>query len=216
MSTLTQRFLNELDTNTTSMTDRETIAKQLEALTIAERELGATEYEAQRAAVQTVGKTLIPKPASVMRLPMIWQTAGIWAMVSYLLHYVYRSIIVMTIGHKLNAPTPMFEIPSIIELCLNFAITVAATCAAIAWDCKVGLKGALLCIKISIGFAILSTLSLISRMLTQNSPPSSGDFARWIPQMMLHNILGTMLNVAGVLVTPYLVKWWQKKKRRSL
>jgi hypothetical protein len=214
MSTLTQRFLNELDTNTISMTEREKIAKQLEALTIAERELGATEYEAQRAAVQTVGKTLIPKPAPIMRLPMILQTAGIWAATSYLLNYVYTTVVMIANGHQSSITFSVLISFNVISWCFNFFIAIVATCAAIAWDRKVGFKGALWSTGVS---TLISIIGITGIVLMQNAQhPMPSNMIQMIPRMMLQNTIGVTLSLLGVLVTPYIIKWWQKKKRRSL
>jgi hypothetical protein len=212
MSTLTQRFLNEVDTNSVSKAEREKIAEQLEALTIAERELGATEYEAERAAVQTMGKTLITKSAPVMRLPAIWQTAGIWSAASYLLHIFYIAGAGFMNCRISNTFAMQVTVSPIIDLLFKFFITVTATFTAIAWDHKMGFKGALL----GIVFGILCILVNVIIALSFQKDPIPSNLIPLVHQAVLRYILGVLVSLLGVLVTPHIVKCWEKKKRRSL
>jgi hypothetical protein len=213
MSTLTQRFLNEVETN--SATERAKIVAQLEALATAEKELGATAHEAERAAVQTLGKTLTPKPEAVMRLPLILQTAGIWSMTSYLLHYIYSAIFIFVVGRQQTLNPQNFNILSvynIIPICLNFLIAIAATRSAIAWDKKMGFKGALLALG---GMSMLTFVTLMSMTIVQNlQHPMPNDVIQKIPQMLLNNIIHLGMSAAGILATPHLMKWWEKRKGR--
>jgi hypothetical protein len=177
MSTLTQRFLTELDTEwhdkplAERQSLREQLAARLDQLTQAERELGASEQEAQRRAVRTIGSECALDAAHAIRLSPLWQIVLIFTAVSQLLWQI--PITLASIQH-LSPTQPLYWV-------IVFVETVIAALAAVAWHPRAAVRGILLAKTLQF---VLGTLSLATLLHFQ--PQLSAEHSISGAKVILH------------------------------
>jgi hypothetical protein len=198
-ATLTQRFLNELDTN--SSTERARIAAQLEEFTQAERELGASEAEAQRRAVQKVGSTLATKLAPSVALAPLWQVTLLWIAVELL---VFPLLFAILPSWPLAQEGSLVRstIPSWVTWGIGAMATATATCAAAAWNRRLALRASLQ------GLALCLIYGVVSYLVALRNFPQLGTAERlltWGSGV----VLSTSLSVAVIVAT---LRLWGKKR----
>ncbi|MBB6049108.1 hypothetical protein [Armatimonas rosea] len=162
MSTLTQRFLTELDSEWSHLpmperqSLRERIASRLEALTLAERELGASEAEAQQRAVRAVGQECTLQPQTPIRLAPVWQVTLIWiALVSFVPTLLRVFLPMKSISFQGSmALQSNWLVPALVGV-------VGATLCAALWHPRAARRGILNALVISTGLTLLGTLFML-------------------------------------------------------
>ncbi|WP_309707146.1 hypothetical protein [Armatimonas sp.] len=207
MSTLTQRFLTELHSEWSHLptTERQSLqermATRLEALTLAERELGASEAEAQQRAVRAVGQECTLQPQTPIRLAPVWQVTLIWiALVSFIptLLRVFLPVksIIFQGGTALQSN---WLVPALLGV-------VGATICAALWHPHAARRGVLNALGISAGLILLGTL------LTLLAPRSSG-LSEAIQQSMVRgNITFLLAEIVLTLGTLFALPHLRRKK----
>ncbi|WP_309707144.1 hypothetical protein [Armatimonas sp.] len=144
MSTLTQRFLTELDgewshlPNAERQSLRAQIVARLEALIAVEQLLGASEEEAQRRAVRAVGEEGVLRPPTRIRLVPHWQVALVWTAVGGLLSEVIA--LFHPLINSLNAFVPLIYVYSGLVIPLTAILT---TWLAFRWHPRGAVRGVL-------------------------------------------------------------------------
>ena len=159
MSTLTQRFLTELDSewNHLPAPERQSLqertAARLEALTLAERELGASEAEAQQRAVRAVGQECALQPQTPIRLSPVWQVTLIWiALASFVPTLLRIFLPVKSVSFQGGmALQSNWLVPALVG-------AVGATLCAVLWHPRAARRGILNALGISAGLTLLGTL----------------------------------------------------------
>jgi hypothetical protein len=161
MSTLTQRFLTELDSEWSHLPAperqslQERIAARLEALTLAERELGASEAEAQQRAVRAVGQECTLQPQTPIRLSPVWQVTLIWiALASFIptLLRLFQTPQIVPFQGRMAVVQSNWLLPALLGV-------VGATLCAALWHPRAARRGVLNALGISAGLTFLGTLS---------------------------------------------------------
>ncbi|WP_395143107.1 hypothetical protein [Armatimonas sp.] len=207
MSTLTQRFLTELDGEWGHLPDseqqslKEQIMVRLETLVAIERELGASDEEAQRRAVRAVGEEGILRPPTRIRLSPHWQVALVWTALGGL---VSEGVFFLNpFINQLNAFVPLIYVRSGLVTPLTAALT---TWLAFRWHPRGARRGVLYGLGI---WLIRWSLQLVLAYYVYRSPT---------PESFRQEQLGSLLIHEAAYAVATLGTLWalQKMRRKKL
>lgn len=204
MSTLIQRFLTELEGEWGHLPDserqslKERIMARLEALIAVERELGASDEEAQRRAVRAVGEEGVLRPPTQIWLSPGWQVALVWTALGGLISsgvFLLNPFI-----NQLNAFVPLVYVRSGIVTPLTAALT---TWLAFRWHPRGARRGVLYGLGI---WLIRWSLQLVLAYYSYRSPT---------PDSFRQEQLGSLLLHEGVYAVATLGTLWTLQKLRA-
>lgn len=202
MSTLTQRFLAEVESEWGYLPEAERqslkaqLVERLETLVTVERALGATDAEAQRRAVRAVGEEGVLRPPTRIRLSPHWQVALAWIALGGLISS--GVFLLNPLLNRLNAFVPLIYVHSVLVLPLSAAFT---TWLAFRWHPRGAVRGVFYGLGI---WLVHATLQYVTVTTTGANWPSE------LRQEQLHNLL--LHDGTHTLAT--LVTLWALQKNR--
>jgi hypothetical protein len=207
MSARVQRFLTELEGEWGHLPESERqslraqILTRLESLITVEQSLGASDDEAQRRAVRTVGEEGVLRPPTQIRLAPHWQVALVWTAVGGLIATAVS--LFNPLINQLNAFVPLIYVRSGLVLPLSAALT---TWLAFRWHPRGAVRGVLFGLGI---WALHASLQYVTTSLAEWS-----SFPASFRQEQLNSFLTK--NAAYLLATLTTLGALQKSRAKKL